>query len=219
MSVEAVEWPLAARRFGAAPGFLTFIAGSLSGREVRNPQAERRLRFNAASGIKTVGDVQTLIAWHAAMEGSLYGFLLKDWLDFQTTKDATTLYNSGGVTVQTQGKATLTSTPAIFQLEKWYSVNSRTYKRKLTRPKSGTATVYFDGTIKTSGVDYTINFTTGLLTRLTGTDAVVITHTCEFYVPVRFEQDDLPLDLLLYRPSSNTGIGEVPDVPLLEDVE
>lgn len=211
MSIEL--WPLEASRLGAAPGFLTFIATSLAGKEVRNPQSERRLKFNAGAGIKTLANVQLLIAWHAAMEGSLQVFLIKDWLDFEATTVAASLYNSGGVSVSTQGASTVTSTSTIFQLEKWYTVNSRVYKRRIRTPKSAIA-VYFDGVLKTVATHYTVDYDTGLLTVVSGSPTLV-TWTGEFYVPVRFEDDALPLDLLIY--ASGGGVGEVADVPLIED--
>ena len=218
MSIDASVFPLDARRHGAAASHLVFISASLSGKEVRNPERDaRRLRFNAAAGIKTRSDVELLIAWHAAMEGQTYGFLITDYLDFKTTKDDRVLYNVGGLTVKTRGRTTPIS-GAIHQLEKWYTVGSRTFKRKLTRPKSGTLQVYFDDVLKTVTTDYTIDYTTGQLTIVSGSPTVISFNT-DFYVPVRFEQNELPLELILYRPDDDTGIGEVPEVGLIEDME
>lgn len=205
MSVEAVVFPLDARRHSAAPSHLVFISSSLSGKEVRNPERDaRRLRFNAAAGIKTLSDVELLIAWHAAMEGQTYGFLITDWLDYKATTAAKTLYNAGGLLVTSQGRST--AVDGGYQMEKWYTVGARTFKRKITRPKAGTVTLSTAGSFST---------TTGLITGAPSAP----TWTGEFYVPVRFEQHELPLELLLYRPSSDTGIGEVPEVGLIEDVE
>src|SRR5215207_3951574 len=104
MSVLAHLFPITGRRLGAAPSHLTFITTSLSGREVRNAEREaRRLRFNAAAGIKTLSDVELLIAWHAAMEGQTYSFLLTDYLDYKATTAAKTLASN----CTSQGRATL----------------------------------------------------------------------------------------------------------------
>jgi len=202
MTVLAHEFPLKGARLGAAPSHLTFIATSLSGRETRNPERDaRRLRFNAAAGVKTLADVELLLAWHAAMEAQGYGFLLTDSLDYKATAAAKTLYNVGGLLVTTQGRSSAVT--GGFQLEKWYTVGARTFKRRITRPKSGTVTLTGGGTL---------NYTTGI-------NSVSTDWTGDFSVPVRFEQAELPLDLLLYRPSDDTGIGEVPDIPLLEVIE
>src|SRR5215204_1090384 len=215
MSVIAEEFPLKGRRLGAAPSHLVFITAALSGREVRNPEREaRRLRFNAAAGVKRLSDVELLLAWHAAMEGQTYSFLLTDNLDYKATTAAKTLASN----CTSQGRAAAIS-GATHQLEKWYTVgSSRTFKRKITRPKSGTVSVYFDGVLKTVTTHYTIDYTTGVLTVVSGSPTV-ISWTGEFYVPVRFEQGEMPLEPILYRPSSDTGVGEIPDVPLIEDVE
>lgn len=218
MSVDASVFPLNGRRLGAAPSHLTFITASPSGREVRNPEREaRRLKFNAAAGVKTLDDVELLITWHAAMEGQAYGFLLTDWLDYEVTQADRVLYNTGGLVVKTRGRATLIS-GSTHQLEKWYTVGARTFKRKLTRPKSGTVAVYFDGSLATVTTQYTIDYTTGILTVVSGSPTV-ISWTGQFHVPVRFEQAELPLELLLYRPDSKTGLSEVPEIPLIEDIE
>lgn len=218
MSIDAVEYPLntsttGARRLGARVSVAAQVWANFNGNETVNQNRQQHRRtFNAAYGVRTLAHAQTLIAFFSAMAGPVNGFLVKDWSDFQVTKDTTTL-SSSPVTVSTQGVATNTS-GATWQLQKKYTVASRSHLRNIKRPKSGTVAVYFDNTLKTAGVDYSIDYTTGVLTVLIGTPTV-ITWTGEFFVPCRFAQKYLPMDLLLYR-VDGSGSADLSEVPLIE---
>ena len=211
MAIDAVEFPLNARRLGPSVEAALTILTNFTGNEVINEnRSQKRRVFNAAFGVRTLADLRILSAFFHVMAGT--GFLVKDWTDFQATRTTTTL-TSSPVTVSTQGTATVT-TGVIWQLQKKYTVASRIHTRNVKRPKSGTVSVYFDGTLKTETTHYTIDYATGLLTVVSGSPTA-ITWTGEFYVPCRFAQKNLPADLLMYR-ADGTGNTDVPDVPMIE---
>lgn len=209
MSIDAIEFPLNARRLGPSVEAAVSILTSFTGVETVNPnRSQMRRRFNASMGVKSLSDIYTLIAFWHAMYGPSTGFLVKDWTDFQTTRTATV----HATNISSQGVATNT-TGAIWQLQKKYLVGSRAHLRNLTRPKAGGA-IYFDGSLATVTTDYTYDTTTGLLTVVSGSPTA-ITHTLEFFVPCRFEQKSLPMDLLRYV-STGSGHVDLPDIPMIE---
>jgi len=209
MSIDAVEFPLNARRLGPSVEVAATMLTNFTGNEVVNQnRSQHRRVFNAAFGIRSLADIRILSAFFHAFAGPVNGFLVKDWTDFQVTRTATTL--ASGITAQ--GTATNT-TGAIWQLQKTYTVGSRSHVRNIKRPKAGAA-VYFDGVLKTITTHYTYDTTTGLLTVVSGSPTA-ITWTGDFYVQCRFAQKNLPADLMMYR-ANDTGYGDLPDVPMIE---
>jgi len=214
MSIDAVEFPLNARRLGPSVETAVTLLTNFTGNEVVNPnRSQYRRVFNAAFGVRSLADLRILSAFFHAMGGPVTGFLVKDWTDFQTTRTATTLASSP-VTITTQGVATETSTSGVWQLQKKYTVGSRSHLRNLKRPKAG-GLIYFDNVLKTVTTDYTYDTTTGLLTVVSGSPTA-ITHTLEFFVPCRFAQKNLPADLIMYRAADGSGNVDIEAVPMIE---
>lgn len=215
MSIDAVEFPLNARRLGPSVEVAAMILTNFNGNEVVNQERSQHRRvFNAAFGIRTLADLQILSAFFHAQAGPINGFLVKDWTDFKTTKAVSTL-SSSPTTITTQGVATATGVTGVWQLQKKYTVASRSHLRNITRPKAAAA-VYFDDVLKTVATHYTYDTTTGLLTVVSGSPTV-ITWTGEFFVPCRFAQKHLPADLIMYAESKPGGGNvDVPDVPMIE---
>lgn len=214
MSIDAVEFPLNARRLGPSLEVAATMQTTFNGNETVNQnRSQHRRIFNAAFGVRTLADLRILSAFFHAQAGPVNGFLVKDWTDFQATKDATTL-TSSPVTITTQGIATNVS-GAVWQIQKKYTVGSRSHVRNIKRPKAGAA-VYFDGVLKTLTTHYTYDTTTGLLTVVSGSPTL-ITLTFEFFVQCRFAQKSLPADLIMYAESkAGGGHVDIPDVPMIE---
>lgn len=93
------------------------------------------------------------------------GFRIRDYSDYQAG-------TSGVVTM-------LTST--TFQIGKRYTKGSATYTRKITKPVS-TITV-------SGGGSYTVDYTTGIITKVSGADPTG--WTGYFDIPVQFENTEL----------------------------
>lgn len=214
MAIDAVEFPLNARRLGPSVEVAATLLTNFTGNETVNPnRSQHRRVFNAAFGVRTLADLRILSAFFHAMGGPVTGFLVKDWTDFQTTRTVTTL-TSSPVTVSTQGVATETSTPGVWQLQKKYTVASRSHLRNIKRPKAA-ASVYFDDVLATLTTGYTYDTTTGLLTVVSG-DPTAITWGGDFFVPCRFAQKNLPADLIMYRAADGSGVSDISEVPMIE---
>ncbi len=158
------------------PEYTTDIVISTSGHEQRNINwSQARLRYNVAKGVKTKDQLAALIAFFRARKGRAYGFRFKDWSDFSATQEVIGTGNG----VQTQ-----------FQLVKRYVSGATQETRVIGKPVAGSVSMYKNAVLQTSGVS--VNSTTGIVTFSTPpANAVTITASFEFDVPVRFDTDRL----------------------------
>lgn len=94
------------------------------------------------------------------------GFLLKDWKDFEIAASEGKFYalTSAGVVTGTIGYGAGVPT---YQMYRRRTNGSRTYDRKITKPKTGTTIAYRGGSPMTAGAgagQYALDITTGVLT-------------------------------------------------------
>ena len=62
-----------------------------SGYEERNsPWAHSRRRYDAGMGLRSLDDIQALLAFFEARAGQLHGFRWKDWSDYKSGRSAAT---------------------------------------------------------------------------------------------------------------------------------
>ena len=193
--------------FGASGGpvRVTHITPLASGAEQRNsPHAHSKRRYNAAAGIKSHADLQSLTAFFEARHGQLYAFRFQDPVDYQSCQIGET--PSGQNQIIGYGDGTKTE----FQLCKTYEDSAGLYRRKITKPKAQTVLLAIDGTAveKPRAVADSL---TGRVTFETPPPLdAIITAGFEFDVPVRFGADNLELSLEAF------GAGELTHVPLVE---
>lgn len=196
MSFSEVQFPsdIAYGSLGG-PEFSTDIVMTHSGHEQRNSNwSMARARYNVATGVKTKAQLESLIAFFRARQGQAFGFRYKDWSD----------YTGIGAFVGT-GNGSQT----IFQLTKQYSSGAETVSRTITKPVSGTVSVYLDSVLQSSGVS--IDMTNGEVTfSVAPSNGVQIQADFEFDVPVRFATDRLATRLESY------GAYSALDIPLIE---
>ena len=185
-------FPLA---FGASGGPVrqTEIITLASGHEQRNAaQANSRRRYDAGIGIKSLVDMQTLVAFFEARRGQLYGFRFRDPMDHKADGEIGT---GDGVTAE-------------FQLSKTYADAAGSWQRGITKPKVGTLVVKLGTTLTTA---FSVDNTTGKIVFDTApVNGVIITAAFEFDVPVRFDTDQLTTSL------ESFGAGGAVHVPLIE---
>jgi uncharacterized protein (TIGR02217 family) len=183
--------------YGSAggPTYSTDIVITQGGHEQRNINwSAARARYNVAYGVRTQAQLDALIAFFRARKGRADGFRFKDWTDYKAT--AQLIGTGNGSTTQ-------------FQLVKTYASGSVTETRTITKPVSGSISIYLAGVLQTSG--YSVSTTTGLVTFTTApSNGTAITATFEFDVPTRFDTDRLSASL------DNYGISSVNDIPLVE---
>lgn len=177
------------------PEYSTDIVITIGGHEQRNINwSAARARYNVAHGVKTASQLADLIAFFRARKGRAHGFRFKDWTDYQ---GAAELIGTGN------------NSKTEFQLVRNYTSGSTTEARTITKPVSGSISIYKDGVLQTSGVS--VSATTGIVTFTSApANSVVITATFEFDVPVRFDTDRLSASLDSY--GSHSWL----DIPLVE---
>ena len=167
------------------PKFSTEVVTTDGGWEVRNsrwayPLHEIELSFPAskrdATNFLAVRDL------YYAAGGSAETFLFKAWNDYSATA---------------QDIGTGDGADTTFQLVKNYTRGATNRARKITRPISGTVSIYLDGVLQTVTTHYAIDHATGIVTFVVApTAAVAITATFEFKIPVRFVDDAIEFTAL-----------------------
>lgn len=184
----------------------TEVVELYSGYEERNtPWSQSRRSYNIAFGIRNTDDVYDVMAFFEAREGSLYGFRYKDWSDYKSTKPLPE--NVVAPTDQVIGSGT--GAILAYQLIKTYEDTSNTITRIISKPVAGTVRIAFDGVEQLSG--WTVDTTTGIVTFSSApSGGVIITAGYEFDVPVRFNSDEILINL------ANFEKGEIPDISLVE---
>lgn len=206
MSYDDVSFPVAiARGASGGPERRTDVVTTASGREERNSRwAHSRRRYNVGFGMKTIADVQAVVAFFEERRGRLHAFRFKDHADFKSCAPQA----QPSATDQLLG--TGDGTVATFQLVKHYGAGSRAYEREITAPVAGTVLVAVNGVATTQ---FTLDVATGAITFLPGHIPVAgaaVTAGFLFDVPVRFDTDQISINL------SHFEAGEIPDIPLIE---
>jgi len=180
------------------PQFFTNISTLSSGEEQRNAlwQSQRgiwQLAYGIQDSSAPDSNIQDVIDFYYARMGQLHGFRFKDWSDFTITGPQLIGTGDGSET--------------DFQVVKKYTSGSSTFSRVITRIVTGTLSVYVNDVLQVSG--YTENL--GLIafsSPVTNTHTVKV--TCEFDVPVRFNQD--ALSITTYR----DGVFSIESLEIIE---
>jgi uncharacterized protein (TIGR02217 family) len=179
-----------------------------SGFEERNSRwANSRRAWNAGYGVKSLDDLHAVIAFFEERRGKLYGFRWKDHADFKSCPPQSPI----AATDQQLGLGT--GAQAAFQLIKRYGADFAPWDRTIAKPVSGSVLVAVDGAPQSSGTDFSIDVTTGIVTFLPGhipVSSAVVSAGFEFDVPARFDTDKLELDLRGFQH------GAIPSIPIVE---
>jgi uncharacterized protein (TIGR02217 family) len=199
LSFFEVEFPrgIGYHRLGSPSGFSTQVNEGLSGQEQRNRNwASSRGKWTVSLETPSVAQfsgtrqswIDILHAFHLVVGGKADGFRLKDHLDYQATNQVLATVN-GNV-----------------QLVKNYVIGGRTYQRVITKPITSSVldfqgnalanTVFLHGT----STPVTVDYATGIVTGQSAGTAVDF----QFHYPVRFDTDELPIEVM----ESNVGGGQ-----------
>jgi uncharacterized protein (TIGR02217 family) len=206
-------------RFMSAPSFHTTIIPLGNGDEVRVADwDDGRVEFNASLGVRSLKDLRALVSFHRRRKGMQRPFLVRDLLDYEVSLDET----DEGVFGTGDG------TTVAFQLKKNYVDDYNTDSRTIRKPEQGAVKIYVNSILKNEGVDYTINYSTGVVTFLTGHVPAlgsVLEWTGRFFVPVRFTFDRVPVEefvaVMKLDPDSDEYVvdhaaGGIPECPMIE---
>ena len=207
MNFHDVRFP-ANLSFGSVggPERRTEVVTLANGFEERNtPWAHSRRRYDAGLGMRSLDDIETLIAFFEARMGQMYGFRWKDWSDFKSASA------SAAPTFLDQDLGRGDGVQQSFQLRKTYRSGDQSYARPIAKPVSGTVRVGLENDEMQEGVDYAVDLNTGFVTFTHPPDVdVIVKAGFEFDVQVRFETDRIQTSVASFQ------AGEVPNVPVIE---
>jgi uncharacterized protein (TIGR02217 family) len=207
MAFHEIRFP-ANLSFGSVggPQRRTEIVTLANGFEERNtPWSHSRRRYDAGVGLRSLDDIETLIAFFEARSGQLHGFRWKDWSDHKSCAPSAEPLMDDQVIGTGDGLTT------VFQLQKTYVSGLQSYVRPIRKPVSGTVLVAVSGDQKVAGLEFSVNPETGEVTFLLAPDAGTrITAGFEFDVPVRFDTDAIQTSVASFQ------AGDAPNVPVVE---
>ena len=208
MNFHEIRFP-ANLSFGSVggPERLTTVVTLANGFEERNtPWAHSRRRYDAGVGLRSLDDIDDLIAFFEARRGQLYGFRWKDWSDFRSCKPSVSQ-----VRYDDQVIAMGDGVTREFQLTRTYVSGTHSYARPIKKPVAGTVRVGIGGDEMQEALHYSVDTATGIVTfDIAPEVGVEITAGFEFDVPVRFDTDVIQTSVASFQ------AGEVPNVPVVE---
>lgn len=194
MAFHEVQFPTdISKGSSGGPERRTDIVTLRSGFEQRNNiWAHSRRRYDASLGLRDINDLHEVISFFEARSGRLHGFRWKDWTDFRSLGPRTTVTRNDVILGVGTGAQT------TFQLVKRYNSGGVEYVRTIRKPVSGTVLVGVNGAARTEGVNYTIDYATGIITFLPGHipgAGLSVTAGFWFDVPVRFDTEFLSVSV------------------------
>ena len=205
MLFDDVRLPTAiSKGSSGGPERRTDVVSTASGREERNSRwSHSRRKYDVGFGVKSVAQLQTVIDFFEARRGRLHGFRFKDFADFKSCA-ATATPSRNDQVIGTGNGVT-----AGFQLQKIYGAPSRTYARPIYAPVTGTVLIAVNGVASTAftlGATGLVTFNPGSIPPVSST----VTAGFEYDVPVRFDTDEITVNLTHFE------AGEIPGIPLVE---
>ncbi len=209
MTFHDVRFPTdISRRAQGGPERRTDVVVLGSGFEERNSRwADSRRRYDAGYGVKSLDDLNEVLAFFEERRGRLYAFRWRDHVDWKSCPPG----QNPAETDQLLGLGDGTNNS--FQLQKRYGVDHAPWFRSIKKPVVGTVLVAVDGLQMTEGTDFVVDPNSGVLSFLPSAipqTGVEVRAGFEFDVPVRFDTDRLEVSL--------QGIhhGAIPDIPIVE---
>jgi uncharacterized protein (TIGR02217 family) len=202
------RFPLAISRGAVGgPERRTDIVVLGSGAEERNARwADSRRSYNAGYGIKSLADLDAVLAFFEERRGRLHGFRWRDPIDHKSCGPT----QSPSALDQTLGLGDGVRTQ--FKLVKGYGGAFARYTRHITKPVATTVIVAVNAIIEPAAT-HSIDHTSGLVTFLPGHApplGAAVSAGFEFDVPVRFDTDKLEISMSGFRS------GAIPAIPLVE---
>ncbi|NJM83109.1 MAG: DUF2460 domain-containing protein [Tabrizicola sp.] len=207
MAFHEIRFP-ANLSFGSVggPERRTEIVTLANGFEERNtPWEHSRRRYDAGVGLRSLDDVETLIAFFEARVGQLHGFRWKDWSDYKSCAASRT----PGPEDQLIGVGD--GATVVFRLQKTYRSGQQSYVRPIRKPVLGTVLIAVAEDPKVESLEFSVNYEAGEVT-FTVPPALDtrVTAGFEFDVPVRFDTDGIQTSVASFQ------AGDVPTVPIVE---
>lgn len=184
----------------------TEVVALANGHEERNtPWAQSRRRYDAGLGLRSLDDVEELIAFFEARRGRLHGFRWKDWADYKSCPA------SRDIAPTDQHIGTGDGTTRSFALVKSYRSGAQSEIRRIAKPVAGSVRLALGGVPLEEGRGWSVDHASGTVTFDTAPGAgAEIAAGFEFDVPVRFDTDLIQVSVASFR------AGDMPSVPVVE---
>ncbi|MBJ2150906.1 DUF2460 domain-containing protein [Paracoccus sp. IB05] len=184
----------------------TEIVTLANGFEERNtPWAHSRRHYDAGVGLRSLDDLEALIAFFEARRGQLHGFRWKDWSDYRSCLP------SGKVGPLDQLLGHGDGATTAFPLLKAYRSGEEGYSRPVRKPVAGSVLVALADDPKVEGIEFTVDSAKGeILFEVPPPLGTRVTAGFEFDVPVRFDADRIQVSVASFQ------AGDVLNVPVVE---
>lgn len=191
------------------PGWNTTVTQTTSGAESTNQNWSRaRHSFDVSFSVRTAGDYDEVVQHFHSVRGRAKFFPFKDALDYRVEASRGVLLDDGD------------SPTTGYTLGKTYGTGAAMYQRRITRPKAGTVAIYRSraGTTTTITGSATISYTTGFVTFTGGTVVAgdVLSWSGQFFVPCRYDTDELPGVIVDRAPAGGDLLVRCDGIPLVE---
>jgi uncharacterized protein (TIGR02217 family) len=191
------------------PGWSTTVVATIAGFESTNQNWSRaRHAYEVSLAVRTEDDYDTVVQHFHQVRGRAKAFPFKDALDYRVEASRGVLLDDGD------------SPTTGYHLAKRYGSGADAYDRRITRPKSGTVAIYrLRGGVTTDITgSATISYTTGWVTFTGGTVHAgdVLSWAGQFWVPCRYDVDQLPGLIVDRRGSGGPLLVQCESIPILE---
>jgi len=179
------------------PQFNTTVVISKSGFEKRNVNwTYGRMIADVSYAIRAQQQLDALLDFFHAAQGRAHGFRFKDFSDFRALGSD----DPNSDAFDDLQFATGDGSTTIFQLVKNYTLGSETTSRTITKIVSGTLLIGVNGVESFDPADYSVDLNTGLVTFVVAPPAAqVVTWGGEFDTPVRFDNDEIAVELEAFK--------------------
>ncbi|MEL7429874.1 MAG: DUF2460 domain-containing protein [Pseudomonadota bacterium] len=178
-----------------------------SGYEQRNTRwANSRRRYNVGYGIKTVDDLYRVLEFFEERRGRLSGFRFRDPFDWKSASP------SSHVDPMDQLLGTGDGVALRFDLSKRYGSGETGYLRKISHPVADTLRVAVAG-VEVPPVAFEFDPVTSQIAFANAwlpDNGSAVTAGFEFDVPVRFDTDEISINLAHFE------AGDIPSIALVE---
>lgn len=205
MAFDNAVFPLELSALGIQTAWSTTIVELGGGNEQRNINfGDARRHYDANTPTLTLAQYLQIEKHFNARRGRGRAFPLRDRSSFRATTEA--LGTAGGAA-------------STMQLVVASGDASNAYAREVYLPESGTLHVYANAVEKTEGVDWSMAYsgaTAGTLTWINSFSGQSITWSGDYYIPVRYDLDQLSGPELFIWTTGTTGLVKGPAIPLIE---
>jgi uncharacterized protein (TIGR02217 family) len=190
------------------PGWRTNVVETTGGHERTDQQwSKARHRYDVSFAVRTTVDYEAVQDHFHVMRGRAKVFPFLDAVDYKVSASNGVLLDDGD------------SPTTAYSLGKRYGTGAEAYYRNIKRPRSGTVAIYRLRGVTTTDItsSATISYTTGFVTFTGGTviGGDVLSWAGQFWVPCRYNTDELPT-LIVDRHPSGELLVRCDSIPIVE---